>query len=341
MPNSLALYISRQATSLPRYCLEQLVTEGLGWIPSLPGIALRGLLYRLILKMDGVAAIEKGVRIRFASLVRLGRGCYLDQGTYLHACPGGISVGEETLVMHGSVLHVYNFRDLPHAGIRIGSRSLIGEYNVIRGQGGVHIGDRVYTSPFVQILAVNHVFDDPDRPFVDQGITARGITVKDDVWIGSGAVLTDGVTVGTGAVVAAGAVVTGDVAPHTVVGGVPARLIRRVGETRASAQAKTRRPETGDRRPLSKSLDNRGQLARFAGIYVECGTERFRFKPWQVERKRKLPSWRTAAASSRRHRLRPQQPHVTSGRPFLQGNLLCDFGHAPVARGISVREWTH
>jgi len=97
---------------------------------------------------------------------------------------------------------------------------------VIRGQGGVQIGDRVYTSPFTQIIAVNHVFDDPNRPFVDQGITAEGIVIEDDVWLGAGAIITDGVRVGKGAVVAAGAVVTKDVPPHTVVGGVPAKIIK-------------------------------------------------------------------------------------------------------------------
>jgi acetyltransferase-like isoleucine patch superfamily enzyme len=56
---------------------------------------------------------------------------------------------------------------------------------VIRGQGGVTIGDRVYTSPMTQIIAVNHVFDDPERPFIEQGITAEGIIIEDDVWLGS------------------------------------------------------------------------------------------------------------------------------------------------------------
>jgi acetyltransferase-like isoleucine patch superfamily enzyme len=160
---------------------------------------------------------------------------YLDRGVYIHACPQGVTIGAGTLVMHGAVLHVYNFRDLPHAGIRIGRDSLIGEYSVIRGQGGVTIGDRVYTSPMVQIIAVNHVFDDPQRSFVEQGITAEGIVIEDDVWIGSGAVITDGVRVGQGAVIAAGAVVTRDVAPHTVVGGVPAKLLREI-EGPADAQ---------------------------------------------------------------------------------------------------------
>ena len=228
MLSSLQLYLSRQASSVLRYFYEQFFYVSIGWIPTVLGIALRGVLYRLILKMDGVAAIESNVRLRFADNIKLGHGVYLDQGSYLHATPQGIEIGPGTIVMHGAVLHVYNFRNLPQSRIKIGRDSLIGEYSVIRGQGGVQIGDRVYTSPFTQIIAVNHVFDDPARPFVDQGITAEGIIIEDDVWLGAGAVITDGVKIGKGAVVAAGAVVTKDVPAHTVVGGVPAKIIKSI-----------------------------------------------------------------------------------------------------------------
>ena len=229
LSGGVSLYVMRQADSLGRYVLEQALQALVGWVPTILGIGLRAFVYRFMLHMEGWAAIECGVRLRFAKHIRLGRGAYLDQGVYLHACPNGIEIGPGTLVMHGAVLHVYNFRDMPRSGIRIGRDSLVGEYTVIRGQGGVSIGDRVYTSPFVQIVAVNHVFDDPDRSFVDQGITAQGISIEDDVWIGSGAIVTDGVCIGKGAVVAAGAVVIQDVAPHTVVGGVPARVIKVIG----------------------------------------------------------------------------------------------------------------
>ncbi len=222
------LYLQRQAASPAHYIWEQLLQAGLGGLPTVVGLGLRGLLYRTMLRMDGPAAIEKDVRLRYASHIRLGAGSYLDERVYIHACPAGVEIGPRTLVMHGAILHVYNFRNLPHAGIRIGSDSLVGEYTVIRGQGGVTIGDRVYTSPHSQVIAVNHVFDDPQRPFVEQGITAQGIVIEDDVWIGSAAVITDGVRVGRGAVVAAGAVVTADVPPHTVVGGVPARVLKEI-----------------------------------------------------------------------------------------------------------------
>jgi acetyltransferase-like isoleucine patch superfamily enzyme len=228
MLNTIRLYLDRQASSLFRYILEQTMLFLFGWIPTIIGVGLRGLFYRLILHMDGLAAIESRVRLRFADHIRLGHGVYLDEGAYLHACTQGIEIGPGTIVMHGAVLHVYNFRNMPQSGIKIGRDSLIGEYSVIRGQGGVQIGDRVFTSPFTQIIAVNHVFDDPNRPFVEQGITAEGIIIEDDVWLGAGAIITDGVTVGKGAVVAAGAVVTKNVPPHTVVGGVPARPIKTI-----------------------------------------------------------------------------------------------------------------
>lgn len=233
---SVRLYLSRQASGLGRYVLEQMLFLLIGWVPTIVGIGLRGFLYRLILRMEGMAAIENNVRLRFANHITLKNGVYLDQGSYLHACPAGIEIGEETIVMHGAVLHVYNFRNLPHSGIKIGRDSLIGEYSIIRGQGGVTIGDRVFTSPFTQIIAVNHIFDDPKRPFIHQGITAEGIVIEDDCWLGAGAVITDGVRVGKGSVVAAGAVVTKDVPPHSVVAGVPAKVIKTIdGQTSARA----------------------------------------------------------------------------------------------------------
>jgi len=231
------LYLARQASSPGRYLWEQTMLFLFGWTPTIVGIGMRSVLYRTILKMDGTAAIERNVRLRFASNIHLGHGCYIDENVYIHACPDGVEIGANTYVMHGAILHVYNFRQLPHSGIRIGRDSLIGEYNVIRGQGGVTIGDRVYTSPMTQLIAVDHVFDDPQRPFIEQGITAQGIVVEDDVWLGSNVVVTDGVRIGQGAVVAAGAVVTKDVPPHTVAAGVPARVIREIDGSKRTGQS--------------------------------------------------------------------------------------------------------
>jgi acetyltransferase-like isoleucine patch superfamily enzyme len=226
MVKQLRYYLTGQAASLPVYILEQLVLGLFSWVPSVIGLGLRGLAYRLIMKLDGMPGIEANVRIAYASNIRLGQGVYLDQGVYLHALPGGISIGDETFLMHHTMLHVFNFRNLPRAGITIGRNCFIGEYNVMRGQGGIRIGNDVYTGPMVQIVAVNHVYADPDRPIREQGVTAQGIVIEDDVWIGAGATVVDGVTIGRGSVIGAGAVVTGDIPPYSIAVGTPAKPIK-------------------------------------------------------------------------------------------------------------------
>jgi acetyltransferase-like isoleucine patch superfamily enzyme len=222
----LRYYIAGQSTSLGAYLLEQALFFTLAWMPSLVGLGLRALAYKLILKSKGLPAIESNVRIAQARNVTLGANVYLDYGVYLHACPQGIHIGDNVFVMHQTELHVYNFRDLPHSGIWIGDNCFIGEFTIVRGQGGVHIGDSVLVAPGAEILAVNHLFGDVTQPVIAQGIEAKGIVIEDGAWIGGGAVVLDGVRVGRGAVIGAGAVVTRDVPPFSVAVGSPARVVK-------------------------------------------------------------------------------------------------------------------
>jgi acetyltransferase-like isoleucine patch superfamily enzyme len=226
MAGRLTFYVRGQADGWGAYLAQEAVLAAFGWMPSIVGIAARSVAYRAILRMRGRAAIEHGVRLRHTRNITLGDGVYLDYGTYLHATPGGIAIGDGTFVMHGALLHVYNFRALPHAFIRIGANCIVGEGTVIRGQGGVTIGDHVLIAPNVQILAVEHTYGLAGVPVMHQGLRATGITIGDGAWLGAGCVILDGVTVGEGAVIGAGAVVTKDVPAHTVALGVPARIVR-------------------------------------------------------------------------------------------------------------------
>src|ERR1700681_3881691 len=96
----LAFYVRGQAPGLRDYLRQGLLTTLLGGLPGLPGLALRSLGYRLIMRMDGFAAIEPQVRLRHSRNIRLGRNVFLDQGVYLHASPLGIEIGADTCVMH-------------------------------------------------------------------------------------------------------------------------------------------------------------------------------------------------------------------------------------------------
>ncbi len=226
MLEQLRYYLHGQASGVPAYIAEQFILTLFSWIPTIIGVGLRSLAYRLIMKLDGTVGIEAGVRIAYASKIRLEKGVYLDSGVYLHALPAGISIGHDTFVMHHTMLHVFNFRNLPQAGIKIGHNCFIGEFNVMRGQGGISIGNNVYTGPMVQIVAVNHVYSDPHKLIREQGITAQGITIEDDVWLGANAVVVDGVSIGQGSIIGAGAVVTTDIPPYSIAVGIPAKVVK-------------------------------------------------------------------------------------------------------------------
>lgn len=222
----LRFYLHGKASSPWRYAAAETLQALLAWIPGLVGIGLRAAAYKLVLSTDGLAAIEDHVRIVRPEDIRLGRSVYVDHGVYMHGGPGGLVVGEGSWLMAGCRLHVFNFRGIARAGIRIGRRTFLGEETLMRGQGGITVGDNVLFGPRVQVLAVDHVMTDPARPIMAQGITARGITIEDGCWIGAGAIVLDGVTVGRGSCVGAGAVVTRSIPPHSLAVGVPARVIR-------------------------------------------------------------------------------------------------------------------
>lgn len=86
----------------------------------------------------------------------------------------------------------------------------------------ITIGNRVAIGPDVTILAAGH-----DHRYRNLPDTAAPVSIDDDVWIGGRSTIIHGVHIGKGAIVAAGSVVTRDVEPDTIVGGVPAKFIKR------------------------------------------------------------------------------------------------------------------
>lgn len=108
--------------------------------------------------------------------------------------------------------------------VRVGTFCHINENVFIQG---AIIGNYVMIAPNVAILSSYHNYQRTDIPMVLQGEEKNmPPIIEDDVWIGRNAVVMPGVRIGRGVVVGAGAVVTADVSPFSVVGGVPAKLIR-------------------------------------------------------------------------------------------------------------------
>jgi maltose O-acetyltransferase len=120
--------------------------------------------------------------------------------------------------------------------LRIGDGSQIGEN--ARVEHDTIIGSHVMMGLEVIALSTRHAHDRIDVPLIDQGYEPRTpVSIGNDVWIGARVILLPGVHIGDHSIVAAGAVVTRDVPPWSVVGGVPARILKSRLDGTASSQA--------------------------------------------------------------------------------------------------------
>lgn len=108
--------------------------------------------------------------------------------------------------------------------IRIGKRVFINSGCKFQDQGGITIGDDVLIGHNCVIATLNHVMD-PDRR---ADMIPAPVKIGDKVWVGANVTILQGVTIGEGAIIAAGAVVNKDVPPRTIVGGVPAKIIKSI-----------------------------------------------------------------------------------------------------------------
>jgi acetyltransferase-like isoleucine patch superfamily enzyme len=142
----------------------------------------------------------------------------------IHPRAGRIRIGPKSQIAAGAVVQG-NVELGENCSVQTGS-ILIGYGTCEDASGQITIGNNVRIAPFVQIIAANHEFGDTSRPICQQGLTYKAITIEDDVWVAGRVIIMAGVTIGTGSVVAAGAVVTRDVPAWSVVGGVPAKVLK-------------------------------------------------------------------------------------------------------------------
>ena len=132
----------------------------------------------------------------------------------------GVEIGDGSVLLMSAYLYIGIRRRNRKPSISIGKHTIINRQCCLDGRGGLKIGDNVSISPGVWLLTDEHDMNDPW--FAE---SFGPIEIDDYVWIGSRALVLPGVKIGKGAVVAAGAVVTRDVPPYFVVGGVPARQL--------------------------------------------------------------------------------------------------------------------
>ncbi len=190
----------------------------------------RGMYYKIfLLNSRGFISVASGIKIIGPkSLIKFGKNCKLEENILIHSVSlNGLQFGDNVTLCYGTIIRPTGYwQGNIGFGLKMGNNSSIGAYSYIGCSGQITIGNNVMIGQKVSIIAENHMFNSVDIPIQQQGVKNIGILIKDDVWIGTNATLLDGVTVGTGAVIAAGAVVTKDVPPYSIVGGVPAKLLK-------------------------------------------------------------------------------------------------------------------
>ena len=188
---------------------------------------LRGCKLLLSIKNPQFAILGSHVKFFNASKIQFGKYLKLGDNVYVSALgKQGVSFGDNVGIGAFSRVVVSTTFDNPGEFIKLGNNVGIGEFAYLGGAGGLKIGDDCIVGQYFSCHPENHITENIDEAIRHQGVTRKGINIGRNCWIGSKVTILDGVTIGEGCIIAAGAVVTQSFPENSVIGGVPAKLLK-------------------------------------------------------------------------------------------------------------------
>ena len=134
----------------------------------------------------------------------------------------GVKIGAFSKLLSTSHFATYG------VGLSIGKHSAVGDFTHFGAPGGIEIGNDVIMGSYVSFHSENHNLLDKTKLIREQGVNSKGIKIGNNVWVGAKVTFLDGCQVGDNSVVAAGAVVNGVFPNDTVIGGVPAKILKTI-----------------------------------------------------------------------------------------------------------------
>jgi acetyltransferase-like isoleucine patch superfamily enzyme len=191
------------------------------------GYLFRGLKVLFLLKKPKGMMLGKGVTFFNSSKIKWGKFLRLGNQVYVSALSkNGIQFGNNVSI--GAFSRVIVSTSLNDIGdkIVIGNNVGIGEFAYLGGAGGLEIGDECIVGQYLSCHPENHNYDDITISIRHQGVSRKGIKIGKNCWIGSKVTILDGVEIGAGSIIAAGSVVTKSFDENSIIGGVPAKLLK-------------------------------------------------------------------------------------------------------------------
>lgn len=172
--------------------------------------------------------VSPSAKIICPSKLNFGKNFSVGYQSYINAmskngliCGDNVSLGYHTHIELSGSLHEIADKMVIGNNVGLGSHGHYGS-----GLGGLEIGDDTIIGNYVSFHPENHIFSDLNVPIRLQGVNGKGIKIGKNCWIGAKATFLDGTILGDGCVVAAGAVVKGEFPSYSVIGGVPAKIIK-------------------------------------------------------------------------------------------------------------------
>ncbi len=194
------------------------------WVPGALGLLLRSRLYPVILGRVGRNVVfGVNVTIRHPHKIAIGDNVVIDDQCCLDAKGTdnqGITIGEGVFIGRNTILSCKN------GDIIIEDKANLGFNCEVFSASRVRIGKSILMAAYTYLVGGDHLYDRVDIPVLDQGRTARGIDVDDNVWLGTHVVVTDGSRIGRDAIIGAGAVVVGEIPEFAIATGIPAKVVR-------------------------------------------------------------------------------------------------------------------
>jgi acetyltransferase-like isoleucine patch superfamily enzyme len=195
------------------------------WIQSMS--LVRGLKVMLYLRKSKWMMLGKNVT--FFNTPKITWGKFLRLGNYVYVSAlgrKGVVFGDNVSIGAYSRIIVSTSLNEIGESIVFGNNVGIGEFAYLGGAGGLTIGDDCIVGQYLSCHPENHNYEDLTTPIRHQGVTRKGIEIGPNCWIGSKVTILDGVTIGSGCVIAAGSVVTKSFPENSIIGGVPAKLLK-------------------------------------------------------------------------------------------------------------------